>query len=158
MAASGSAPCRKCSTLSDNSGQKKRQWKENEKGTLYCFHFFHTCVSEVHHVSKNCFPFKHLLYTLNLRGRSFFIYKAWRNFKSFFIPREMWVCLFEPINSSADCLAGLSETLTVKNCPRLRLVFRFTVKIENNRQSVDQGSKWRKNVSGKIKNQQCLSP
>ena len=68
------------------------------------------------------------------KGPFISIYKTWRNFKNFFLPRELWVCLFEPINSSADCLAGLSETLTVKNCPRLRLVFRFTVKIENTRQ------------------------
>ena len=113
---------------------KRKARFSKKKGALHCFYLFHNWVSEVYHLSINCFPLKHLLYTLNLRGRSFLFTKREEILRILFIPRELWVCLFEPINSSADCLAGLSETLTVKNCPRLRLVFRFTVKIENSRQ------------------------
>ena len=113
--------------------EKKSQIFQEKRSTPLFSPFPYLCVRGIPSINQ-LFPPQAPSIHAKSKGPFISIYKTWRNFKSFFLPRELWVCLFEPINSSADCLAGLSETLTVKNCPRLRLVFRFTVKIENSRQ------------------------
>ena len=113
---------------------KRKARFSKKKGALHCFHLFHTCVSEVYHLSINCFPLKHLLYTQNLRGRSFLFTKREEILRIFFIQRA--VGLFVRTNKFKRRLS--CRSFGDSNCEKLPTsetsLPLYTVKIENSRQ------------------------